>query len=323
MKKALRIATAFALIIAFLMSIAACAPKETAVEEPDEETSTDQTGGYTGYRQTILYYMSDDGFVVPVMRNIPWEEGIGKAALSYLVNTTDNRASTSEMGLNALIPDGTTYTLRIGDDGVATVDLIGLSACKDAETEKAMVEAITNTLIEFSRIEHVTITVNGKKVSELPNGTKLSAAMGPFLLNAEEGEIGVSTDSASAVVLYFPNATGSLNVPVTRYIEGGVSVENVVHELLKGPQADGLRSCFPEGTELLSADISDGVATVDLSGEFLGAQYTDGLADAAYETLFLTIRNVEEIARLDILIEGEPCELVTETSAPVFANEFR
>jgi germination protein M len=324
MKKALRVAIAFAVIIALLMSFSACAPKEEAVaEDPAEETSVDGTGGYTGYRQTILYYLSDDGFVVPVMRNIPWEEGIGKAALSYLVDTPDNRASTGEMGLNALIPDGTTYTLRIADDGVATVDLIGLSACEDAATEKAMVESIVNTLIEFTKIEHVTITVNGKKVSELPNGTKLSAAMGPFLLNAEEGEIGVSTEGASALTLYFPNTTGSLNVPVTRYIEGSASVETVVRELLKGPQAEGLRSCFPEGTELLSVDVKEGVATIDLSGEFLSAQYTDGLMDAAYETLFLTIGTVEEISRLEILVEGEPCDPAAETSAPVFANEFK
>ena len=324
MKEALRVAIAFAVIIALLMGVAACAPKEEAVaEDPAEEASSDGAGGYTGYRQTILYYMSDDGFVVPVMRNIPWEEGIGKAALSYLVNTTDNRASTGEMGLNALIPEGTTYTLRIADDGVATVDLIGLSACKDATTEKAMVEAIVNTLIEFTKIEHVTITVNGKNVSELPNGTKLSAAMGPFSLNAEEGEIGVSTDGASAITLYFPNTTGSLNVPITRYIEGSASVETVVRELLKGPKSEGLRSCFPEGTELLSVDIKEGAVTVDLSGEFLGVQYTEGLLEAAYETLFLTIETVERISQLEILVEGEPCELVAETSAPVFANEFK
>ncbi len=322
MKKALRFAAAAAVIIAFLMSFAACSKGGKVAEDPGEEVSTDGTGTYTGFRQTILYYLSDDGFVVPVMRNIPWEEGIGKAALSYLVDTPDNRASTGEMGLNALIPEGTTYTLRIGDDGVAEVDLIGLSACKDAKTERAMVEAIVNTLVEFTKIDQVTITVNGKSVRELPNGTKLSEAMAEFSLNAEDGEIGVSTEGASAVTLYFPNTMGSLNVPVTRYLEGGASAEAAVRELLKGPQAEGLRACFPEGTELLSVTVTDGVATVDLSGEFLGAQYTDGLVEAAYETIFLTIRDAEAISRLELLVEGKPCELVAETSAPVFVNEF-
>ncbi|HWQ57495.1 MAG TPA: GerMN domain-containing protein [Clostridia bacterium] len=323
MKKALRVATAFAVIIMLCMCAAACAKTGEVVEDPAEAASTGGTGGYTGFRQTILYYLSDDGFVVPVMRNIPWEEGIGKAALSYLVDTADNRASTGEMGLNALIPDGTTYTLRIGDDGVAVVDLIGLSACKDAATEKAMVEAIVNTLAEFTRIDSVTITVNGKKVSELPNGTELSEAMAPFSLNAEDGEVGVSTEGASALTLFFPNATGSLNVPVTRYIVGGANVENAVNELIKGPQAEGLLCCFPEGTELLSVTIEEGVATVDLSGEFLSAQYTDGLIEAAYDTLFLTINNLEAISRLDLMVDGEPCELAAETSAPLFINEFR
>ncbi len=322
MKQALRVAMAIALTITLCISLASCTKKGEVVEDPTEETSAEGTG-YTGYRQTILYYLSDEGFVVPVKRDIPWEEGIGKAALSYLVDTADNRASAGEMGLQALIPAGTTYTLRIGDDGVAVVDLIGLSACKDAASEKAMVQSIVNTLAEFTRIDAVTITVNGKKVSELPCGTKLTAAMAPFALNAEDGEVSASTEGASQLTLYFPNTTGSLNVPVTRYIEGGASVENAVRGLILGPQADGLRCCFPEGTEFLSVKVEEGVATVNLSGEFLGAQYTEGLVEAAYDTLFLTVNGIEPIARLELLVEGEPCELVTETSAPVFANEFR
>ncbi len=323
MKKALRVAVAAALIITLLACFAACAKDAQVPEDPAEETMNDGAGGYTGYRQTILYYLSDDGFVVPVMRNIPWEEGIGKAALGYLVNTPDNRASTGAMGLNALIPEGTSYTLRIGDDGVATVDLIGLSALESAAAEEAMVASIVNTLVEFTRIDKVSITLNGKKVEKLPNGTKLSEAMAPFSLNAEDGEIDVSTEGASAVTLYFPNTAGSLNVPVTRYIEGAATVEGVIAELIEGPQSESLRACFPEGTALLSASVEAGVATVDLSGEFLGAQYTDGLLEAAYDTLFLTIQGVAEISRLEILVEGEPTELVAETSAPVFANEFR
>lgn len=323
MKQALRVAMAIALTITLCISLAACSKAGEAAEDPAEETSAEETGGYTGYRQTILYYMSDDGFVVPVKRDIPWEEGIGKAALSYLVDTADNRADTGEMGLQALIPEGTAYTLRIGDDGIAVVDLIGLSACKDAAAEKAMVQSIVNTLAEFTRIDAVTITVNGKKVSALPCGTKLKEAMAPFALNAEDGEVSASTEGASALTLYFPNTAGSLNVPVTRYIEGGANVESAVRELILGPQADGLRCCFPEGTELLAVKVEEGVATVDLSGEFLGAQYTEGLIEAAYDTLFLTIGGIEQISRLELMVEGEPCELVTETSAPVFANEFR
>lgn len=321
MKKALRFPAALALIIAFLMCFAACAGTDDFIEDPAEESSAGSAEGYTGLRQTILYYLSDDGFVVPVMRGIPWEEGIGKAALGYLVDTPENRASIGGMGLNALIPEGTSCTLRIGDDGIATVDLVGLSAHADAQSERAMVAAIVNTLAEFTRIDRVSITVNGKKVSELPNGTRLTEAMEPFSLNAEDGEVSASTKGAAAVTLYFPNVSGSLNVPVTRYIVGATEAETIVRELIEGPAADGLRGCFPEGTALLSLKMEQGVATVDLSGEFLGAQYTEGLIEAAYETLFFTLRDSADVARLEIMVEGKPYEF--DAAAPVFANEFR
>lgn len=321
MKKALRHAAALALIAAFLMCFAACAGKGD-IDDPVDETSAG-AGGYAGYRETVLYYLSDDGFVVPVMRSIPWEEGIGKAALSYLVDTPENRAATGERGLNALIPAGTSYTLRIGDDGVATVDLIGLSASRDAVSEQAMVEAIVNTLAEFARIDKVSITINGKKTSELPFGTRFTEAMAPFSLNAEDGEVQTSTEGASALTLYFPNLTGSLNVPVTRYVVGTATAEGIVAELLAGPQAEGLRNCFPEGTALRSVAVEAGAATVDLSGEFLSAKYTEGLPEAAYETLFLTLHEALGIARLELLVEGKPAEIVAAVSAPVFANEFR
>ena len=34
-----------------------------------------------GFRRTVLYYTAEDGFVVPVMKRIPWEEGSGKRPL--------------------------------------------------------------------------------------------------------------------------------------------------------------------------------------------------------------------------------------------------
>ena len=76
--------------------------------------------------------------------------------------------------------------------------------------------------------------------------------MAPFALNAEDGEISASTEGATALTLYFPNQSASLNVPVTRYVEDGASIETAMRALIEGPQSDALRCCFPEGTELIS-----------------------------------------------------------------------
>ena len=123
--------------ISMLLVCTGC-KKETGAELPadrlDQTENQEQTEGMeqpetasdAGYRRTVLYFVSDEGFVVPVMKMIPWEEGIGKAALNCLVGTEANRASAAQMGLQTVIPDGAAFTLRINNEGEATVDISGI-----------------------------------------------------------------------------------------------------------------------------------------------------------------------------------------------------
>lgn len=313
----LRIAVAAAMIICGMALIMCGCAKDVATDAG----MYDEPAGEAGMRRTVLYYKDDDGFIVPVMKLIPWEEGIGRAAIGNLVDTAENRAEARSRGLNATIPDGVEYTLRIRD-GVATIDISSLSAFADEASERAMVTSIVNSLAEFPTIDAVTITLNGEKVTKLPCETKLSEAMTPFMLNAEDGDVSASADGMEPMTLYFANNAASLNVPVTRYCAGH-GLAAAVEQLIAGPEDAALMNSFPEGTRLISADIYGGTATVNLSGEFLSAQYTEGMAETAFDTLFLTANAIEDISELNVLVEGKECELTRECTAPVYANTFQ
>ena len=276
-----------------------------------------------GYRRTVLYYLSDEGFVVPVMKLIPWEEGIGKAALSYLVDQNGNQESAAALGLNTVLPEGVTYTLRIADDKCATLDLSGLTDLGSAAEEQAMVTSLVNTLVEFDSIDTVRITVEGKALKSLKNGTNISGAMSAFPLNMEEPEEQVVTDSAYRLTLYYPNESASLNVPVTRLTNIEPTLESAVRELLKGPKFAGLMNAFPEGTEMLGLSYADGAAVVNFNSAFKAVDQVDGLAQAAYDSLYLTLAGVAPISMLEVYVNGQPYDaLAAQTVAPLYANEY-
>jgi len=310
-----------AVIIIFCCLFAAvcCACKNNAEADYSE---TYEENIESGFRRTTLYYMSDDGFVVPVMKRIPWEEGIGKAALSYITGSEDNDRSAAEMGLNTVIPEGTECTLKI-DEGVAAVDLKNLTAFDTAAKEAAMVTAIVNTLTEFSSIDSVRITLDGKSASSLPGGTDISEAMSTFALNAENRDVAVSGD-VNAMTLYFPTYSASLNIPVTRYISAAPSFATAVNELVKGTQDSRLLNVIPTGTELNSAYISDGIAKVDFSTAFKDVEKVEGMLEAARDALCLCAGEYEDVWGVDIYVDGEEYSMHSESiSAPLYVNEFR
>ena len=93
--------------------------------------------------------------------------------------------------------------------------------------------------------------------------------------------------------------------------------------LVDGPKLSGLRSCFPEGTRLIDASITDNTATVNLSGAFSDISYSPGLDVAAYETLFLTACGFGNVSELIILVDGTEYEFSSgSVSAPLYANKF-
>ena len=140
---------AFLLIIVILLipMLTACGVKVDDEYEPDLNEEA--------FRK-LCYFMNDDGFIVPVMKLIPWEEGIGKAALYNLVGTESNNTELAMNGLKAVIPDGVKFELRISDKH-AVLNIVNLPKLPDAKTEKALIETVVNTLCEFPTIDSVVV----------------------------------------------------------------------------------------------------------------------------------------------------------------------
>ncbi|NLB40996.1 MAG: hypothetical protein GX815_01805, partial [Clostridiales bacterium] len=76
MRKKLWLLTA--MILVFTLFFISCSKDNEVVEGEGEPQGTPPVSGDTDelIRETIIYYEDDAGYLVPVMRKIPWVEGI-------------------------------------------------------------------------------------------------------------------------------------------------------------------------------------------------------------------------------------------------------
>lgn len=294
-----------------LLCFAACGEKK---EDVYEEIPAANVAPDPDVRQTVLYYEDDYGFVVPVMKEIKWVEGIGAAAVSQLKANPDADTEMEYMGLNPILAADTELSLSI-KDGAATLKLSkGAIAAEDATGEMAKVIAVVNTLTEFPTIDTVKIVQEGAE-GKLANGTDISKSFAPFDLNVVTTLSEEDLKNASKIILYFEDESGTAIVPVTKYIGGTADAYAAMNELVRGPGCHGLKSLFPEGTKLLNVDVDKaGVATIEFSPEFATVEEDAEKEAKLIKCIVFTLRQFDNIDEVRILVNGEEYKSTAETT---------
>ncbi len=89
-----------------------------------------------------------------------------------------------------------------------------------------------------------------------------------------------------------------------------VDLEEVMAELLKGPETDDLSRVIPEGTVLRGITLEYGVAYVDFSEELLQAQVGSEAEAILVGSIVKTLTQLEEVDSVQILVEGEIVETI-------------
>jgi spore germination protein GerM len=105
---------------------------------------------------------------------------------------------------------------------------------------------------------------------------------------------------------------GPFLVPVHREGEpGGDPAMTLVEALLAGPSSDEMAgtprisTAIPEGTEVLAVNVADGLATVDLSGEYDDGGGSFGMFARLAQVVY-TLTRLPEVDGVAFVIEGEP-----------------
>lgn len=274
-----------------------------------------------GMRKTVMYFKNGDGFLIPLMRKIPWEEGIARATLKNMIDSPELREILAPTGLLPIIPAGTEILgISVNENGLCKVDfsedVLNNQTEKDEEN---FIKGVVYTLTEFPTIKEVQILVGGKILPSTNYGYDISKPLAREDINL----IGNPEDGRSKVVVYYKGMDREefeYYVPVTIPTMAPVAnVYSALDLLFEGPPVDmGLYSDIPRGIMLHGVEVKDGTAYVDISYD----GYTDNIEDGAISNLLknigLTLSQFEEIENVELLIDGE----AINSAIPVFANEY-
>lgn len=224
-------------------------------------------------------------------------EGVPLTGLSAIVAATNGltREPASPELRNAL-PDGVTINSVLLEGGIAYVD-ISEGYLELSPFERTLVNCcIALTYCGIDGVASVTVLSDFELIVSGLTGESV------MLYDTE------SSPYEKRLRLYFADAsTGNLRAefhtltvdtdkPLARY---------VVEELLRGPYDEGLYSAIPEGTELLSIDVTDGLCTVNLSAEFSANRPEDmpGARLAVY-SIVNSLTSLTEVDAVQFTVEG-------------------
>ena len=266
---------------------------------------------------TVVYYQDGEGYLVPVTRQVDKTDGIAKATLSLMVQSSANDLAAARLGLKTTVPEGTTFDLDIAN-GKARVDLSKEALnCQNAEQETLMVQSVAQTLCEFDSVDEVSFLFDGQKRSKLTWGTDVSGTFNGDQLNLESVE---TMAGGSGVQLYFPSSTGRMLVPVTRTVFSDADVTTAMLELVKGPKPDsGLNAPLPQDCGLLGVQMKDGVVTINFTKEFMeAAQGENGVQ--SLRAIMFTAAQFPGVKQVKLAVEGNPYQ-PPEAAQTTFLNQ--
>ncbi|MBM7615166.1 GerMN domain-containing protein [Alkaliphilus hydrothermalis] len=278
-------------------------------------------------RETVLYFRDDQGMIIPVMKRIPWEEGIAKSALRHLVDGPAIREELASDGLLPILPEGTEVLGMSISEGLCKVDFDDALLEYETEVEeKAMLQSLVYTLTEFEAIDQVQILVNGQVKNKLKFGSRIDMPLQRENINLS----GVINDGEVPVVVYYKTSGNGLDshyVPVTKSVQAiKADIKTVLVALLEGaPEGMGLYSELPEGVVVNDVFVKDGIAYIDFSEEINRIPDNKDIQQSLVNEIGLTLKEVEpSIAQIRILSSGSEIEMAegVNLNLPNYSNEY-
>lgn len=275
-----------------------------------------------GSTQAIFYYKDSQEFLVPVMRQVPKQEGIAKSVINALIDTTENRIELRELGLAPALPEGLEFELALKEDNLMRISLNdSILSLKSEEEEKVALQAIVYTLTEFDTVEKVQVLVNNEIIETLSNGTKIDEPLTRSNINSTNN---VLSGEYVKVTFYSYNNTSNYYtyyIPITKNIlKEHKNIPSIVEEQINLNKE--MNKKIPDGFELDSVVLEDKTVYISIKNEI---NTTDTNFTRFMKAMCLTIGQNSEVEEVKLLVgDKQVTDMeILNFSIPTFANVYK
>lgn len=261
-------------------------------------------------RECIIYFQCDD-CLVPVSVEEVWNENILNELYSQMC-LSDSELAFSE--LTPILPHDTEITAKV-EDQIASVEIYSPSIESLTATESEnIVTAVVNTATQFNGIVGVQMVFNGS--SDKLGSVDISDIMEKRSINPayDIGEL-------NAFEVYYQLGDTDYIIPVTKEA-ANLTPLTAINAMMKEPKNKNMRSLFPEGTKLLSADLNSGTLTLNFSKEFSAIESSPEKQCKLLLGMLTMLYDLEGVNEVHILIEGQELNTNYIEAKSAFANEM-
>ncbi len=307
------------LILLCILTIAGCDNTKTANEYIDMSVSV--SGGETNENKSVdvtVFFSDEYGYIVPVRTSIPWTEGIAKAVIRKMMNTSELQQELVMMGLESLMPPEATIKGLDITNGLAKIDFkTGELTLETQKAEENFVKGVVLALTSFPTVEEVQFMFNGHVIDTLEHGTDVSKPIGKI-------DINTATSSAGESVTVYYHATSSTNfeyfVPVTVYMDTA-NCFNALEYLINTP-CENLKTCIPTGTKLLDVNIIGDTLCLFFNDEFNALSESPAMEYSALKSIALTCTSFISSERIKIYAGSSEYIPSDSIDTPTYANVY-
>lgn len=209
-------------------------------------------------------------------------------------------------GLSGMIPSDTILNEVSVNDKIATLDFSSSLLKVTSELEERVIEAIVYSVINLDEVAGVTIKIEGKLLTELPQSKKKL----PEVLTREFGINKVfdidNLNGIQKVTLYYMDkiSNNSYYVPVTKYLNDDREKINIIIDNLSSNYIyeSSLVSLLSQDTELINYQVQDEIMTLNFNN---GIFTNDRVLEEVTYTIAESVCDTYSVKSVIFQVEGK------------------